>query len=129
MVTRFWTTGTRRSRGLVSGDPSGAPRLSLLGTSMSALGHAIQQAQTLIGQPVTVIGGLAVMCRLSTPHRATSDLDIVNHRVGTENSQLELLVAHSAPAEGQSGAIVETPLGSVVVDEVHLVVAGRVLKL
>ncbi len=104
----------------MSGEDVHVPRLNLLGTSMSALGYAILQAQTLIGQPITVIGGLAVMCRLSTPYRATSDLDIVNHRAGVENSQLELLVAHGAQLEGRSGAIVETPLGSVIVDVVEV---------
>jgi hypothetical protein len=72
--------GIPQSRGLVSGNQLRNPRVELLGAQMSALADAIRTIQTLTGQPVTVIGGLAVICRLSSPHRATSDLDIVNRR-------------------------------------------------
>jgi hypothetical protein len=83
---------------------------------MSALAHAIRETQELTGKSVTVIGGLAVVCRVGSPHRATSDLDIVDRRTGGETPQLELLVARSAPIEGRAGALVPTPLGDVYVD-------------
>jgi hypothetical protein len=83
---------------------------------MSALADAIRTTQTLTGQPVTVIGGLAVICRLSSPHRATSDLDIVNRRGDHQAPQLELLIAKSEPVEGRNAALVTTAAGKVIVD-------------
>jgi hypothetical protein len=100
----------------VSGKQTDTPRVELLGAQMSALAYAIRTTQILTGRPVTVIGGLAVVCRVSSPHRATSDLDIVNRRTGDEAPQLELLISKSAPAEGRNGALVSTPLGQVFVD-------------
>jgi hypothetical protein len=46
--------------------------VDLLGTSMSSLILAITATRELTQQDVTVIGGLAVVCRLSTAHRATT---------------------------------------------------------
>jgi len=83
---------------------------------MSALADAIRITQTLTSQPVTVIGGLAVICRLSSPHRATSDLDIVNRRRDNQTPQLELLIAKSEPVEGRNAALVTTAAGKVIVD-------------
>jgi hypothetical protein len=65
---------------------------------------------------VVVIGGLAVVCRLARPYRATSDVDIVNHRSEHEPAQLALLLASGAEASGVSGALVPTPAGDVQVD-------------
>lgn len=83
---------------------------------MSALVHAISATETLTGLPVTVIGGLAVVCRLSRPYRATSDLDIVDRRPADGPNQLELLVAASRPGTNPTGAVVTTPMGEVNVD-------------
>lgn len=48
---------------------------------MSALVRAIPTVAHETGRPVIVIGGLAVICRLTTPYRATDDLDTVTrHR-------------------------------------------------
>jgi hypothetical protein len=108
--------GVPQSRGLVSGNQLRTPRVELLGAQMSALADAIRTTQTLTGQPVTVIGGLAVICRLSSPHRATSDLDIVNRRGDHQTPQLELLIAKSEPVEGRNAALVTTAAGKVIVD-------------
>ena len=108
--------GVPQSRGLVSGNQLRTPRVELLGAQMSALADAIRTTQTLTGQPVTVIGGLAVICRLSSPHRATSDLDIVNRRGDHQTPQLELLIAKSEPVEGHHAALVTTAAGKVIVD-------------
>lgn len=45
---------------------------------MSALVAAIPAIALRTGRDVVVIGGLAVVCRLSRPYRATTDLDIVH---------------------------------------------------
>ncbi len=83
---------------------------------MSALVHAIPAIAARTGREVIVIGGLAVVCRLTHPYRATTDLDTVNRRSGTERSQLQLLLASGAAASGVSGALVATPAGDVQVD-------------
>jgi hypothetical protein len=62
------------------------------------------------------VGGLAVICRLTTPYRATSDLDTVNRRKADEPAQLELLIASGATSSGASGALVPTVAGPVQVD-------------
>lgn len=63
-----------------------------------------------------VIGGLAVVCRLSRPYRVTSDLDTVSRRGTGEAPQLQLLVASGAEVSGVSGVLVPTPAGLVQVD-------------
>lgn len=83
---------------------------------MSALVHAIPVIESQTGRKVVVIGGLAVVCRLSRPYRATSDLDTVNRRGDADTPQLELLIAHGATSSGVSGALVATSAGDVQVD-------------
>ena len=63
-----------------------------------------------------VIGGLAVVCRLSTPYRATIDLDTLNRRTSSEPAQLQLLLDSGATTSGASGVLVPTTSGPVQVD-------------
>jgi hypothetical protein len=44
---------------------------------MSALVRAIPATEALTGRSVITVGGLAVICGLAYPYRATSDLDTV----------------------------------------------------
>ena len=67
---------------------------------MSALVHAIPVIESQTRRRVVLIGGLAVVCRLTRAYRATSDLDTVNRRRGGEAAQIELLIAHGATASG-----------------------------
>lgn len=83
---------------------------------MSALVHAIPITAERTGRPVVLIGGLAVICRLVTPHRSTTDVDTVNRRRGVEPSQLDLLIRSGATKDGPVGALVQTPAGTVRVD-------------
>ena len=98
----------------MSGDR--VPVVDLARTSMVALVRAIPVTAALTGSPVIVVGGLAVLCRLSRPYRATSDLDIVHRRIGAQTPQLELFVNGGAQASGPSGVRVATPAGTVQVD-------------
>lgn len=95
---------------------SGSPIVDLAGASMTALVHAIPETQARTGKPVVVIGGLAVICRVSGPHRATSDLDTVNRRRAGEPSQLQVLVTSTGRASGPAGVLIPTALGEVQVD-------------
>ncbi len=91
--------GFHNTTAAVSGsDP--VPVVDLAGTSMSALVFAIPAILSRTGRPAVVIGGLAVVCRLTRPHRVTSDLDTVNRRATGEAPQLQLLVASGASACG-----------------------------
>jgi hypothetical protein len=112
---KSWTLGRRLNPHIVSGSEP-VPVVDLVGTSMSALVLAIPEILARTGRNVIVIGGLAVMCRLLRPHRATSDLDTVSRRGIAEPAQLELLLASGAAASGTSGALVPTLTGDVQVD-------------
>jgi hypothetical protein len=101
--------------GAVSGSER-VPVIDLRGSSMSALAFAIPAIASRTGREVVVIGGLAVVCRLTRPYRATSDLDTVNRRGTNEPAQLDLLLASGAEASGVSGALVPTSAGNVQVD-------------
>lgn len=98
----------------MSGEVS--PTVDLAGTSMSALALAIPAIAERTGRKVIVVGGLAVVCRLTRPYRATSDLDTVNRRRNDEPAQLELLVTSGAKPSGVSGVLVPTSAGPVQVD-------------
>jgi hypothetical protein len=97
----------------VSGEP---PVVVLAGRSMTRLVSAVPVVAEQTGREVVLVGGLAVMCRLATPYRATTDLDTVDRRAADEESQLELLVSAGATPSGPSGALVHTPFGDVQVD-------------
>ena len=83
---------------------------------MSALTLAIPAVKERTGREVIVVGGLAVVCRLTSPYRVTSDLDIVNRRGNDEPAQFELLIASGAQPSGVSGVLVPTSAGPVQVD-------------
>lgn len=80
---------------------------------MARLVSAIPVIAEQTGRSVVLVGGLAVMCRLSTPYRATTDLDTVDRRAVDALSQLQLLVSAGATPSGPSGALVHTPYGDV----------------
>ena len=92
------------------------PAVHLLGPGMAALVQAIPIAARATGRPVVVVGGLAVLCRLSRPYRATTDLDTVSGLEEGQTGQLELLVAAGATLSGPSGVQLPTALGPVQVD-------------
>lgn len=54
-------------------------RVTFIGDSMAAVIQAVEEVRILLGRPPVVVGGLAVMCRLSRPYRATTDLDVVDY--------------------------------------------------
>ena len=103
----------------MSGDDS-VPVVNIFGPAMESLAQAIQPTEERTGRPVIVVGGLAVVCRLSHPYRATTDLDIVNRRTADERPQLELLLVSGARPSGPSGVLVPTPAGPVQVDVLEI---------
>lgn len=92
------------------------PSVTLFGPATGALVMAIPEIETLTGRPVTLVGGLAVLCRLSRAYRATSDVDTANRRAKDERSQLSVLLDSGARRQGPSGVRISTSRGEVQVD-------------
>lgn len=91
---------------------------------MTRLVSAIPMVAEQTESQVIVVGGLAVMCRLGTPYRATTDLDTVDVQTADSRPHLELLLTRSPPS-GPSGALLATPLGPVQVDVLRVSKADR----
>jgi hypothetical protein len=91
-------------------------RVTFLGDAMAAVVQGVEEVRNLIGQPPVVIGGLAVMCRLSTPYRATTDLDLVDRLLGRAPQLQVLRAARDAEPVEPAAVLLPTPYGQVKVD-------------
>lgn len=82
---------------------------------MAAIIEALEHVTFLTDETPVVIGGLAVLSRLSVPYRATTDLDVVDRLRGASQLQLLRRQAGATPIEP---AAVELPtsLGNVKID-------------
>ena len=97
--------------GLVSGN-----RVAFVGDAMTAVVQGVAEVRSLLGQPPVIVGGLAVLSRLSNPYRATVDLDVVDRLLGN-TPQLEVLrAAVGAEPVEPAAVLLPTPYGSVKVD-------------
>jgi hypothetical protein len=91
-------------------------RVTFVGDVMAAVVQGVIEVRTLIGQPPVIVGGLAVLSRLSSPYRATVDLDLVDRLLG-EVPQLEVLrAADGAESVEPAAVLLPTPYGAVKVD-------------
>lgn len=89
----------------------------LVGNAMAGIVEAIESVRELTGEPPVVVGGLAVISRLSGPHRATVDLDVVDRHVPGTDAKLEVLRrAGGTKPEEPAGVLVTTTFGQVRVD-------------
>jgi hypothetical protein len=77
----------------VPDDVTKLPAVELTGAPMVALIQAIPELEAITGRTATVIGGLAVLYRLGTVYRTTSDLDTANRRAIGDPPQLEVLLS------------------------------------
>lgn len=94
---------------------SGKP-VVFVGDTMAAVVQAVDDVELLVASRPVIVGGLAVLCRLSTAYRATTDLDIVDRGEG-EAPQLEVLRASAgAQAAGPAAVTLPTQFGTVRVD-------------
>jgi hypothetical protein len=90
--------------------------VTFVGDAMAAVVQGVGEVRTLIGQPPVVVGGLAVMCRLSNPYRATADVDVVDRLLG-EVPQLQVLrAARGAEPVEPTSVLLPTAFGQVKVD-------------
>ncbi|MGF1662781.1 MAG: nucleotidyl transferase AbiEii/AbiGii toxin family protein [Kineosporiaceae bacterium] len=91
-------------------------RVTFFGDAMSGVVQGVSDVRRLIGRPPVIIGGLAVLSRLSRPHRATVDLDVVDRLMGRP-PQLEVLrAADGADPVEPSAVLLPTRYGPVKVD-------------
>jgi hypothetical protein len=91
-------------------------RVTFIGDAMAAVVQGVEEVRTLIGHSPVVVGGLAVMCRLSNPYRATTDLDVVDRLLG-QTPQLQVLrAARGAEPVEPTSVLLPTAYGQVKVD-------------
>lgn len=98
------------------GGPVSGNRVMFVGDSMAAVVQGVIEVQRLIGRPPVIVGGVAVLARLSTPYRATVDLDVVDRLLG-DVPQLEVLrAADGAESVDPAAVLLPTPYGPVKID-------------
>lgn len=91
-------------------------RVQLIGPQMAAVVHGLGEVQRLVSGSAVVVGGLAVLCRLTRPYRATTDLDVVD-RLSGASSHLEVLrSAAESDHVDDTAVLLPTPFGAVRVD-------------
>jgi hypothetical protein len=91
-------------------------RVTFIGNAMAAVVQGVEEVRTLLGQPPVVVGGLAVMCRLSRPYRATTDLDVVDRLLGATPQLQVLRSAQGAEPVEPTSVLLPTIFGKVKVD-------------
>lgn len=83
---------------------------------MASVVHGVAEVHSLVGRPPVIVGGLAVLSRLSNPYRATVDLDVVDHRLGGIPQLDVLRAADGAEPVEPAAVLLPTPYGPVKVD-------------
>lgn len=102
--------------GLLMGGPVSGNSVMFVGDSMAVIVQGVIEVQRLIGRPPVIVGGLAVLARLSNPYRATVDLDVVDRLLG-DVPQLEVLrAADGAESVDPAAVLLSTPYGPVKID-------------
>jgi hypothetical protein len=91
-------------------------RVTFVGDAMAAVVQGIEEVRTLIGQPPVVVGGVAMICRLTSPYRATTDLDVVDRLLGVVPQLQVLRAARGAEPVEPSSVLLPTVYGKVKVD-------------
>lgn len=111
MDARSSTPGSRTKDGPVSGS-----RVTFVGDAMAAVVQGVIEVRDLIGETPVIVGGLAVLSRLSSPYQATVDLDVVDRLLGGA-PQLEVLrAAVGAESVEPAAVLLPTHYGAVKVD-------------
>jgi hypothetical protein len=91
-------------------------RVILAGEAMTAIVQGVLEVRKLTGQPPVVVGGLAVMARLSNPYRVTVDLDVVDRLLGGAPHLEVLRATAGAQAVEPAAVLLPTKYGPVKVD-------------
>jgi hypothetical protein len=91
-------------------------RVTFVGDAMVAIVQGVIEVRDLIGQPPVIVGGLAVLARLSSPYRATTDLDVVDRLLGDAAQLTILRAADGAESVEPAAVLLPTPYGPVKID-------------
>jgi len=91
-------------------------RVTFIGEAMAAVVQGIAEVRDLIGEPPVIVGGLAVLARLSNPYRATVDLDVVDRMLGVAPQLKVLRSAPGAEAVEPAAVLLPTDFGPVKID-------------
>ncbi|WP_091116457.1 prevent-host-death protein [Nocardioides psychrotolerans] len=83
---------------------------------MAAVVQGVSEVRRLLGEPPVIVGGLAVLARLSIPYRATVDLDIVDRLSGNVPHLEVLRASGDAESVEPAAVLLPTPYGQVKVD-------------
>ncbi|RMI12703.1 prevent-host-death protein [Cellulomonas triticagri] len=83
---------------------------------MAAVVQAVVEVRRVLGVPPVVVGGLAVLCRLTDPYRATTDLDLVDRRRGPVPHLRVLRAVDGAEEAVPAAVLLPTRFGPVRVD-------------
>lgn len=94
----------------------GEPVVRLLGGETAALVGAIPRVERILEREIVLVGGLAVLARLGSAYRVTSDVDTVSRRAPGEQGQLDILLENGASKVDAAGAFVPTEWGDVRID-------------
>jgi hypothetical protein len=117
----------------VSGSAA-TPHVLLVGDETRRLVEAIGVVADIIGETPTIVGGVAVLCRVHRAHRATSDLDTLSYRDHRSTGDIDTLSAARTPSVLEllraspgaepvepAAATVVTPSGAVRVDVIDVI--------
>lgn len=83
---------------------------------MAAVVHGVINVHDLLGREPVIVGGLAVLSRLSSPYRATVDLDVVDRLLGDAPHLEVLRAADGAESVEPAAVLLPTDFGPVKVD-------------
>lgn len=94
--------------------------VKFVGRTMASIVQGALEVERLTGRPPVIVGGLAVLVRLSSAYRATTDLDVVDRLHGTI-PHLEILRGqHGAEAIEPAAVSLPTRFGVVKIDELEV---------
>lgn len=83
---------------------------------MAAVIQGVAEVRDAIGETPVIVGGLAVLSRLSNPYRATVDLDVVDRMLGATPHLEVLRGAAGAESVEPAAVLLPTAFGPVKVD-------------
>lgn len=83
---------------------------------MAAVVQGVADVHRLLDEPPVIVGGLAVLARLSRPYRATVDLDVVDRRRRGAPHLEVLRAAEGAQPVEPAAVLLPTRYGAVKID-------------
>ena len=86
------------------------------GDAMAAVVQGVIEVERLVGSRPVIVGGLAVLARLTHPYRATVDLDVVDRLTGPTPHLQILRAVEGVSSQEPAAVLLPTAYGEVKVD-------------